>query len=71
VLSDSTEEYDRGEKFGNYKSVPSLQEYVLVHQNRRAIEVFSRRDGWARTIAGSGESIEIAAIGLRLSVDEL
>ena len=71
VLSDSTEEYDRGEKFENYKSLPSLQEYVLVHQNRRAIEVFSRRDGWARTIAGPGESIEIAAVDLRLSVDEL
>jgi len=71
VLSDSTEEYDRGEKFENYKSLPSLQQYVLVHQNRRAIEVFSRRDGWARTIAGPGESSEIAAIDLRLSVDEI
>ena len=71
VFSDSTEEYVGGEKFENYKSLPSLEEYVLVHQNRRAIEVFSRRDGWARTIAGPGESIEIAATGLRLSVDEV
>lgn len=71
VLSDSTEEYDRGEKFENYKSLTSLQEYVLVHQSRRAIEVFSRRSGWARTTAGPGEFIELAAIDLRLSVDEI
>jgi Uma2 family endonuclease len=71
VLSDSTEEYDRGEKFENYKSIPSLEEYVLVHQNEREIEIFSRRHGWAQTTAGPGESIEIAAIDLRLSVDAI
>jgi Uma2 family endonuclease len=30
VLSDSTEKYDRGAKFGHYRRIPSLQEYVLV-----------------------------------------
>jgi len=33
VLSDSTESYDRGEKFENYKRIPSLKEYVLVSQD--------------------------------------
>lgn len=71
VLSDSTEEYDRGEKFENYKSIASLDEYVLVHQNERAFEVFSRRDGWARRTAGTGESVELLALGIRLAVDEV
>src|SRR5688572_16765191 len=59
VLSESTEEYDRGEKFENYKSIPSLEAYVLVHQNERRIEVFSRRDGWTRHAADAGQSIEL------------
>jgi Uma2 family endonuclease len=71
VLSESTEDYDRGEKFENYKSIPSLEAYVLVHQSQRRIEVFSRREGWLMHAAGTGESVDIAAIDVRLSVDEL
>lgn len=71
VLSESTEDYDRGEKFENYKSIPSLEEYVLVHQNERIVEAFSRRDGWLRRTAGTGEAIEIAALAAGLSVDDL
>jgi Uma2 family endonuclease len=71
VLSDSTEEYDRGEKFENYKSIPSLAEYVLVYQNERRLEVFSRSDGWTMHSAGPGQSIAIRAIDTELSVDEI
>jgi Uma2 family endonuclease len=34
VLSDSTEGYDRGDKFTHYKSIPSLGEYLLIAQHR-------------------------------------
>lgn len=44
VLSPSTEAYDRGEKFVQYRRIDTLQEYVLVSQNRIRIETF-RRDG--------------------------
>lgn len=71
VLSESTEDYDRGEKFENYKSIPSLEAYVLVHQAQRRLEVFSRRDGWTPHTADSGESIEIPAVDVRLVVDEI
>lgn len=70
VLSDSTEEYDRGEKFENYKSIPSLQEYVLVHQNERQVEAFSRRQGWSSRIATSGD-IALPALGVSLTIDEI
>ena len=40
VLSDSTEAYDRGKKFGHYRRIPSLKEYVLVSRDDRLIEVF-------------------------------
>lgn len=71
VLSESTEEYDRGEKFENYKSIPSLAEYVLVHQNERQIEVFLRSEGWSARSAGPGQSLALRAIGVDLPVDEI
>lgn len=44
VLSDSTEGYDRGDKFQAYRSIDSLQEYVLVSQDKPLIEVFTRHE---------------------------
>ena len=42
VLSDSTEASDRGDKFADYQSLPSLQEYVLVNTKKARIECFRR-----------------------------
>jgi Uma2 family endonuclease len=44
VLSDSTERFDRGEKFVGYRSVPSLREFVLISQHERRVEHYVRRD---------------------------
>jgi Uma2 family endonuclease len=51
VISDSSEKRDRGEKFTRYRKLDSLQEYVLVSQDRPQIEPFFRqRDGtWLLT----------------------
>jgi len=47
VLSDSTEAYDRGEKFAHYRRIDSLREYVLVSQNKIRIEYYRRdADRW-------------------------
>lgn len=43
VLSDSTEKYDRGEKFLNYQQIDSLQEYILVSQDQHRVETFLRQ----------------------------
>ena len=45
ILSPSTERYDPGFKFARYRSVQSLQEYVLVSQTEPRVEVFSRVPG--------------------------
>ena len=44
VLSPSTEAYDRGEKFGHYRQLASLQEYVLVAQDKILIEHYRRQE---------------------------
>lgn len=58
VLSDSTEAYDRGEKWERYQRLPSLQEYVLVAQNRATVERFVRQgDLWMYSLTAGLESV--------------
>ena len=43
VLSKSTEAEDRGDKFIEYRSIPSFQEYVLISQHRVLVEHYTRQ----------------------------
>lgn len=45
VLSKSTEEYDRGDKFKYYRSIPELQEYLLINQYELDIQHYAKTDG--------------------------
>ncbi len=45
VLSESTAAFDRGDKFAAYRTLPSLQEYVLVDIPSRRVETFRRAEG--------------------------
>lgn len=44
VLSDSTEAFDRGDKFADYQTLESLQEYVLVNTRHQRVECFRRNE---------------------------
>jgi Uma2 family endonuclease len=44
VLSDSTEAFDRGDKFADYQVLESLQEYVLINTKRQRVECFQRNN---------------------------
>ncbi|MFZ5893787.1 MAG: Uma2 family endonuclease [Myxococcota bacterium] len=71
ILSDSTEGYDRGAKAAHYRRIPSLREYVLVSQREPLIEVYRRNEQGRFELfeARSGENIELASVGVSLSVD--
>lgn len=73
VLSDSTQEYDRGEKVEHYRQIPSLQACLLVSHRERHIEVWRRAtDGsWSRTEHGAGSIVELDAIAVSFAVDEV
>ncbi|MEA5420711.1 Uma2 family endonuclease [Spirulina sp. CCNP1310] len=43
VLSDSTEKFDRGDKFNDYQALASLEEYVLVSSQHQRVEIFRRK----------------------------
>jgi len=46
VLSESTETIDRREKFLSYRQIETLQEYVLIAQNKMEVTVFERANRW-------------------------
>jgi Uma2 family endonuclease len=44
VLSDSTEAFDRGDKFADYQELSSLREYILINTKRQRVECFRRNN---------------------------
>lgn len=73
VLSPSTEAYDRGEKFAHYQTIPSVMHYVLAAQDKRRIEVFTRKEdgSWNLRTYGSGDRLELSAIECAIDVDQV
>lgn len=74
VLSPSTEAYDRGKKFQDYRQIPSLQEYLLISQDSPRIERYLRRDDntWTLTDAiGLDATIEMPSLGCTLMLSDV
>ena len=74
VLSPSTENHDRGGKFARYRTLNSLQEYVLVLQEEAHVEHYARQseDRWLLTeVRGREVHVELPSIGARLDLAEL
>lgn len=72
VLSDSTEAYDRGAKRKHYQRIASLEQYALVSQHERQIEVWRRSgDEWSALQIGAGGRVELDSIGCFVDVDTL
>ncbi len=73
VLSDSTEAYDRGRKFGLYRACPSVQEYVLVATKYQAVEIYRRTtQRWAIYQSyGPGDEIELTSLDIRFPLAAL
>ena len=74
VLSDSTEETDRGEKLDGYRAIPTLTDYLLFSQDGPTVEHHRRAPGgeWAReTHRGRGAAATLAAGGAVLNLGEI
>jgi Uma2 family endonuclease len=73
VLSPSTEAFDRGKKFENYRRSDSLEEYVLVAQDRMSVDVFRRNAAgrWELQGYGPGEEVEIVSLGGKFAIEAL
>ena len=73
VLSPSTEAIDRREKLAAYRRIPSVQEYVLVAQDERSVEIYRREGdiGWRYLPFIDDETVEFASVGLTLPMNSI
>ena len=73
ILSPSSEATDRREKLAAYRSLSTLEEYLIVDQERQQAEVYRRQGdiGWTHLIFETGDTLELASIGLNLPLAAL
>lgn len=73
VMSEGTENIDRGYKFFYYQQIPSLQEYILIDSREYAVEAIRRQadDVWKFEKLSSGKSLHLSSIGCKLSFEDI
>jgi Uma2 family endonuclease len=73
VLSPSTELFDRTTKFEDYQAIETLEEYVLIDQEKVAVECRQRVGGdrWESQTYQAGDRVELISIGLTIAIEDL
>jgi Uma2 family endonuclease len=71
VLSSSTRKFDQTSKRLVYQNITTLEEYVLIEQDRVEIQVFRRADNWQSSYYYIDDDITFTSIGLTLPVLEI
>ncbi|MGB3137786.1 MAG: Uma2 family endonuclease [Nodosilinea sp.] len=70
VLSPGTEALDRGDKFKEYRTLPSLEEYVLISSTEVNVEIYRRGEGrmWLYTAYQSGDTIRLGSVDFEVPI---
>jgi len=73
VLSPSTQAFDLGEKFDDYKQLESLEEYVLISQECQRIECRRRIsvNTWETMVYTAGDTVALKSIDLEFAIAKL
>jgi Uma2 family endonuclease len=71
VLSKSTRRFDQTVKRLRCQQIPTLEEYVLIEQDRGEIEVFTKKDSWQASYYYLGDEITFSSIGVTIKVDDI
>jgi len=73
ILSESTEKFDRGDKFREYKSIESFAEYLLISSMAVSVTLFQKHNDkfWMHSDYSAGESCHLNTLDLDLNVDDL
>lgn len=74
VLSPSTENYDQGKKFTQYRSLPSFKEYVLISQNEAKVETWYKQEEnvWRISNAkGLDASIQLYSLDISIKLSDI
>lgn len=70
ILSNSTSNKDRNKKRLGYQQIESLEEYVLIAQETKCIEIYRRAENWQVSIHAHG-TVELRSVEFALSIDDL
>ncbi|MBM0743101.1 Uma2 family endonuclease [Phormidium sp. CLA17] len=73
VLSKSTQDYDKTDKFRAYRSIPEFQEYLLVSQYETYVEHHTKtNDGWIfREYESDSAIIYLSSIGVEIAIADI
>jgi Uma2 family endonuclease len=73
VLSPGTSARDRGEKFTNYLTMPTLQEYILISSDKILVERYARGEGrmWLYYPYVAGDTITLSSLEFEFAIEIL
>ncbi|MEG5060165.1 Uma2 family endonuclease [Microcoleus sp. A2-C5] len=74
VLSKSTANYDRGDKFKLFRTIPTFREYVLIDQYEMHVEQFCKRDDnkWVLSeYDGADAVLALSSVSFEMSLGEM
>ena len=74
ILSESTQDYDRGGKFHQYMRIPSLQEYLTISQTEMLVDHAVRQPdgGWlVREIGPENPTVSLTSIAIQLDLADI
>jgi Uma2 family endonuclease len=72
ITSESTEDYDRGDKLRHYQELPSVQEVLFVSHREPRLTLHRRTDtGWVVVDAHEGQTVTLAGLQVSLTVDDV
>lgn len=72
VISPSTEREDRGRKKFDYFATPSIQQYAIIEQDARRIDLYTRSgDRWTDEIIEGDALVKLSSIGVDISLDTI
>jgi Uma2 family endonuclease len=73
VLSPGTADKDRTDKFTDYQSISTLQEYLLISSEKISVECYRRGEGrmWLYYPYTHGDTIDLESLGMRVAIEQL
>ncbi|MDJ0595379.1 MAG: Uma2 family endonuclease [Pleurocapsa sp. MO_226.B13] len=74
VLSKSTKNYDQGDKFDYYRSIPQFAEYILVDQYKYHLKQFAKADDgrwWLSEYQNQNDILRFASLDLEIKLIDI
>jgi Uma2 family endonuclease len=72
VISPSTEREDRGRKKFDYFATPSIQQYAIIEQDDRRIDLYTREgDRWTNQVIEGDALLTLSSIGVEIDLDTI